>query len=271
MRPWILHYAKQGIKEFAISSSGNSAISAAKYCKEAGLALYVFVRPDIEAPKISILRRNENVVLSLSKTPQRDCIRFAKIKKIINLRASRDDNALLGYEEIARELCHQLPAADNIFIPASSGATLEGMYQGFKKDSHRPPSFFAVQTAKVHPIASYFDKDFLKENTSYATSIVDNIAHRKDRIIKIIEETGGGGFVISNKELEQARALLIAADKWLMTTDTQSVKIGQQSEGISSRAELGWHSVLSFAGFLKWQRQNLEIAEDKISVCIFTD
>jgi threonine synthase len=200
------------------------------------------VSPDIDQAKISALQGNPSVVLHLSKTPRKDSIQHCKKSAIINLRASTDDNALVGYRDIALELTEQLPHIDNIFVPTSSGATLEGMYLGYRMTT--TPRLFAVQTTKVHPIASYFDKDFVSEKISHATAIVDRVAHRRDRVIKIIEETGGGGFVISNKELEEARKIL---------------------------GKVGWQSALAFAGFLKWQTQNPRKKADKVSVCIFTD
>ncbi len=255
MGSWISHYLERGIREFAISSSGNSAISAAEFCAGKNVKLHVFVSPNIEKYKISRLRSEKNIILNISKTPRRDAIRLAKGKNIVNLRASKDDNALIGYQDIAFELTQQLPSIDNIFIPTSSGATLEGIYGGFKGGkTQKMPAFFVIQTAKVHPIANYFDQDFTKEKASHATAIVDRVAHRRDRVIEIVKETGGGGFVISNKELEEAKKILDGNGGW------------------HSHAPSGaWHSALSFAGFLKWQKQNPKTQAKKISVCIFTD
>ena len=254
MKPWIEYYLARGIKEFAISSSGNSAISAAKFCAENSLRLHVFVSPDIDRAKMSALQGNPSVVLYVSKTPRKDSLQYCKKSASTNLRASTDDNALVGYQDIALELIQQLPSIDNIFIPVSSGATLEGMYLGYRRRGTNTPRLFAVQTTKVHPIASYFDRDFTSEKTSHARAIVDNVAHRRDRVIKIIEETGGGGFVISTKELEEAKKIL---------------------------GKVGWQSALAFAGFLKWSRfarsgearqtQNTRKKADRVSVCIFTD
>lgn len=264
--PWIEYYRKQGIAEFAIASSGNSAISAAKYCAENKLKLQIFVSPKLEQNKEFLLVQyaaqplrglgGTAITLSRTKTPRRDAIRFCKKNKAVNLRASTDNSALIGYRSIAFELMGQLPRIDNIFIPTSSGATLEGVYDGFKEALPPPsaagglPSFFTVQTAKVHPIASYFDKDFKRENKSYATAIVDNIAHRRKRVIKICEKTGGGGFVISNKELKEARVMLCK---------------------ISDVPHIEWQSALAFAGFLKWRARNLKESDKKISACLFTD
>jgi threonine synthase len=277
MKPWIERYAKRGLKELAISSSGNSAISAGRFCADVGITLHVFVSPHIDEGKRARIGKYKNVILRVTRTPNRDAFRFCKERGIVNLRASKDNFALDGYRDIAFELMEQLPRIDNIFIPTSSGATLEGMYNGFYvattpsafggdpsfvRRGVDTPSFFAVQTTKVHPIASYFDKDFAVEKTSPATAIVGRVAHRRDRVLEIIKETGGGGFVISNTELEGAREILQAA-----RMGSDPVASGSDPGNL----DFGWHSVLSFAGFLKWQKQNLEIAKQQTSVCLFTD
>lgn len=253
IKPWVENYVKRGIKEFAISSSGNSAISAAKYCAENNVKLHVFVRPNIEKQKISRFEENKNVILNLSKTPRKDAIQFSRKNNVVNLRASLDDIALIGYRNITFELIKQLPRIDNIFIPTSSGATLEGIHSGYKetrnKRQARAPSMYAVQTSRIHPIAGYFDKAFTSEEISHAKAIVDKVAHRKNRIIEIIKETGGGGFVISNQEIELAQNQL---------AETVSVRVGV-------------HSALAFAGFLKWQKQNFIKAKRQTSVCLCTD
>jgi len=256
VKPWISHYAKLGAKELAISSSGNSAISAAKYCEEMGIKLTVFMSPRADAPKIELLKSNKNIIFNITKTPNKDAFRFCRKNNVINLRASRDDGAIMGYENIARELIKQLPHIDNIFVPTSSGATLQGIYNVTGSDPVTSPALFAVQTTRVYPIAGYFDKNFTPENTSYATAIVDRIARRRDRIIKILESTGGGGFVISNKELEEANKILGACP----------AKLRPQAERSG-----GWQSALAFAGFLKWRKQNPSLRNRQVSVCLFTD
>jgi len=247
--PWIEYYAKQGVKEFAIASSGNAAVSAARISARRGLELNIFLSKNSYA--IEVLEGEsstyKHIKIRFGQTSRKSAIQFCnKNKDIINLRASTDDIALIGYKQISYELAEQLPRIDNIFIPTSSGATLEGVYLGFKEKTSKIPAFYAVQTTKVHPIASYFDKDFAREETSYATAIVDNIAHRRDKIIKICEETGGGGFVISRKELRDADVIL---------------------RDIPHK----WQSALAFAGFLTWQKKNIRKARKSVSVCLFTD
>jgi len=261
MEHWISHYAKQGARDLAISSSGNSAISAAKYCGEKNIKLHIFVSHNTPKEKFESLIAYKNISLNITKTPNKDAFRFCAERGIQNLRASRDDIALEGYKDITLELIKQLPQIDNIFIPTSSGATLQGIYEAHAGGSTpriKTPAIFAVQTAKVHPVAGYFDKDFLTEEISRATAIVDKVAHRRDQLIETIKQTGGGGFVISNKGLEEAKKAL-------------KDDAGLASLAGYSRAELGWHSALAFAGFLKWRAQNPARASKEISVCLFTD
>ncbi|MBI1888447.1 MAG: pyridoxal-phosphate dependent enzyme [Candidatus Spechtbacteria bacterium] len=227
----------------------DSALSAAHVCDEIDAKLHAFVSPRLDRNKILRLKECKSVILHVTSTPRKDAFQFSKENGLINLRASSDDKALAGYKEIAFELLTQLEKVDQLFVPTSSGATLIGIFQGFKERGKKVPALYAVQTARVHPMASYFDKDFTQESVSYATSIVDNIARRKDEVIKILKESGGGGFIISNSELLEAR------------------KVFEQSE---AECALGWQSLLSFAGFLKWRKQSVD-TKKKISVCICTD
>ena len=238
MARWISSYAAEGVRELAISSSGNSAISAAKYCDERNIKLYVFVSPSAPKEKFARLKGYKNIVLAVTKTPNRDAFRLCKERGISNLRASKDDAALEGYNDIALELIEQLPRTDNIFIPTSSGATLQGIHQGYVRGS----------TPHIK-VPALFDKAFIDENVSRATAIVDRVAHRKDRVVEIVRETGGGGFVISNNELEEAQNILSG----------------------TVLDEIGVHSVLAFAGFLKWREQNSQVSKQQTSVCLFTD
>jgi len=148
MELWISHYAEQGARELAISSSGNSAISAVKYCDEGNIKLHVFVSYNISKEKLERLDAYKNISLNITKTPNKDAFRFCKEQGISNLRASKDDMALEGYKNIALELVKQLPQIDTIFIPTSSGATLQGIYEahvGGSTPHIKTPALFAVQ------------------------------------------------------------------------------------------------------------------------------
>lgn len=261
MGPWIEYYIKQGQEKFVVSSSGNSAAAAAKVCAEKNVKLTIFMHPDDKSHRLEDIKDVGDISVKLSKTPKRDAFQFSEKHNIPNLRASTDDNALEGYKEIAFEIIEQIPKINNIFIPTSSGATLEGIFLGFEEKSKKSPSLYAVQTTKVHPIAGDFDNDFKNENKSYASAIVDNIAHRKDMLVEIIKETKGSGLVISNASLMKARNEL---RKDQNIYDKLFTAVG----GVEPSR---WQSALAFAGFLKWQAQHPNKAKNEVSVCLFTD
>ncbi len=199
---------EQGIKSAVISSSGNAAISAALYCKNAGIKLQVYVSSKINHAKLKILEESGYDIKKTDK-PISAAIKYAKENHAANLRQSTDPNAIFGYEAIAGELENQISKIDAVFLPVSSGATLVGIASGFKKIGYLP-SFHMVQTEAVHPLSSLFDQNFRKKKESLADAIVAKFTHHEDEILKIVKKSNGFGWVISNHEM-------IAARKWLVS------------------------------------------------------
>ncbi len=197
----------KGIKEAVISSSGNAAISAAKYCQMANIILTVFVSPKINKSKLDELEKLAIKIIQSSR-PISDAFKYSKEKNIYNLRPSRDPVGHIGYSTIAYELDQEVGKVDAIFFPVSSGTTLVGVAQGYKKLGYIP-KLFVVQTTAVHPIASQFDSDFKKTLTSLANSLAAKYSPREKEIAKIIKKSHGGGWVISDEEM-------IAARNWLL-------------------------------------------------------
>ncbi|MBI5452751.1 PLP-dependent lyase/thiolase [Candidatus Gottesmanbacteria bacterium] len=197
-------------KSAVISSSGNAAISAAYYCQMAGIDLQVFVSPKVNQAKLNIL---EKLGCKVTKTvkPISAAIKYAKENKSANLRQSTDPNAIFGYENIAYELNEQVPGIDAIFLPVSSGTTLAGIACGFRKIGYLP-SFHLVQTEAVHPLASLFDHKFIPRKESLADAIVAKFTPRHDEILEIINKSKGFGWVISDKEMRNARHWLLLHD-----------------------------------------------------------
>ena len=215
---WISFWHWKGAKECAIASSGNSAVSAAAYCQKAGMRLHAFVSEKISPKYLERLQAFPGVTIYKGKLPRKEAIQFVNKQHIPGLFSSKDDLALEGYKTIAFEIVEQVPRRlQHIFVPVSSGATVEGIYQGFRALSQQTgglslrwdnpisvPALYVVQTARVHSIAEEFDSDFSEEDTSAAKSIVDRVAPRRQRISEIVKNTGGSGYVIAQKELEEA-------------------------------------------------------------------
>lgn len=230
-------------KNLVISSSGNAAISAAHYCKSAGINLYVFLPKNIQSEKIKIIEGLGGKIF-LSKRPLSDSIKFSNLKKYKNLRPSVDPAGIEGYKTIALELLTQIGEITDIFLPVSSATCLVGVAEGFAEIGTFP-RFYACQSTKTYQIASFFDKDFVKTKTSLAKSLVDKVALRKNQALEIIKKSKGFGWVISDEQI-------LNALNWL-----KQQKIETSAEG-----------ALAVAALWKARAKNFKIG--KKVVCILT-
>ena len=190
---------QEGIKNIALSSSGNAAISAASYAGLAGMKLTIFISPKINRQKREILK-NKSVRLIETPKPVSSCIKFCRENNIYNLRPSADPIGYTGYQTIAYELNDAYPHIDAVFIPQSSGTILKGVYEGFKRIS-KIPKIYAIQSQSVHPVAQNFDSDFKHKDKSLIDAIVARVTPRKKDIINIINKSDGSAFVISDEEM----------------------------------------------------------------------
>ena len=202
-------YEKRGDKKFSISSSGNAAIAAAKYIQEknknsAGLSLEIFIGERISQEKKSALiaLADENIKVSEKERPLQSLLETIKLG-VRSLRQSTDDTALIGYETLAQELA-EIPNLSAIFIATSSGTTAESL-GGFFLARKNPPEIHIVQTSSCHPMSALFDtRENLKE-ISTASAITDKVAHRREHIMKIVSETKGSGWIVSNEDIKLAQ------------------------------------------------------------------
>jgi threonine synthase len=222
-------YKQKGEKNFIISSSGNAAISAISYSQLFNTKIHVFVSKFIQKDKLNRLLakvgikgfnkealqteeaievRKGNVMLHFSKRAKSDSFKFEKKSKFKNLRGSKDDLAIEGFKTLGFELQEQAAEADSVFIPCSSGTSAMGIYKGYTERKTKCPQIHVVQNSRINPIASFFDKEFLTSKSSLASAIVDRVAHRKNEVIKAIQDTGGSGWVVSDNEINTAKALM---------------------------------------------------------------
>ena len=52
------------------------------------------------------------------------------------------------------------------------------------------------------------EKNFIEEENSLATAIVDKVAHRKEKVMQTIKNSRGSGWVINNEEIKSAIKLV---------------------------------------------------------------
>ena len=208
-------YLKENINHFAISSSGNAALASAYYIKELNenrenkIKLEILIGRHIATNKQRKLEefKDENISITMHDRPLQTLFTITKDPAIRALRQSNDDLALIGYESLAEELLtiHQLEA---VFVGTSSGTTAQALAQYFIKNNHKV-EIHIVQTSTCNPIAKEFvDNNVIEiEENSIADAIVDHTALRKDNLIKLIKETNGNGWIVTNNQIKIAQEL----------------------------------------------------------------
>jgi threonine synthase len=234
----ISHYYSKGIKSFAISSSGNAAISAGNLVKIIpDINLDIYISNNINPEKINKLMdlNSKRIKIIQCLKPKSDAIINSRKNNQVNLRASADEYALIGYKTIAYELENEAKSSDGIFIPTSSGTAALGIALGFKDLGIEIP-IYLCQTTKIFSIASEYDSDFTPTKTSIADAIVDRVALRKRELIRVINDSNGDAFVLSDE------MLYIAKEKLQM-----------------SGKKYSFNSLLSLAGFLKAKAKGVRI------------
>lgn len=231
-------HAKAGQNAFAISSSGNAALAAILAIQNHNrnnphnpVTLRIFIGKNIDAEKkqrlISEITDSSAITIEQVERPKQTVFQLEKEGNIVSLRQSTDDTALQGYTELAQEL-DKIEQLQAIFIPTSSGTTAQGLGAAFKVLKNKP-QIHIVQTDACHPIAQEFDTTFSPTKISLAGAIVDMVAHRKKEVVKIVQESQGSGWIISDTELKEIRDMV------------------KKHTGLS----LSYNSLLSIAGLKK--------------------
>lgn len=202
----ISRVSQDGRKALVLSSSGNAAISAAAYCNLAKINLFVFVPSIINEVK---LKKIEKLGIKIFQGPRpvSEAVKFAKNNSYFNLRPSANKFGSEGYQTISFELAANQGKIDDLFLPVSSGVALVGIAEGFKKLGFMP-RLHICQPASICPIASTFDKDYPSERTSLADSLVARSVPLKKKVIDLVEESQGTGWVIENKRIVSAQKTL---------------------------------------------------------------
>lgn len=191
-----------GHQALVISSSGNAAISAASYCRLAGIKLKVYVSPRINKGKLRKIKAL-GVEVETSEKAVSEAERFSKKNNVLNLRPSVEKFGSEGYKSLAFELDECLGKIDSLFVPVSSGTSFSGLGAGYRELGYLP-MMYAIQTTAVCPIASQFDFDYVPSKFSLADALVARVTKRKDEVLNLIRDSGGGAFVIDDDQITKA-------------------------------------------------------------------
>lgn len=233
------------IHEAVLFSSGNALISLIKYSRELDLEFKInaVVSKSINPDKLQLIQSlisGTNNELIISESPKKDAIKISAEKQIPNLRVSIDNDIVKGYWSLGFEIYSVIKNMDNadvsIFVPASSGTALVGLAEGLFMhlgSEFKMPKIYVCQTQSIHP----FVESEISDEKSKADAIVDSIGLRSSQIQKIVKETGGEVFAVTNDELDFAKNYI-------------------EQKAISN---LSYNSLLSIAGFLKSSKSKMNI------------
>jgi len=235
-------YTKEGFDNFVISSSGNAGLAAIMFIKnynktaQKPLKLAVFVGEKINETKLRPLEelKDENIEIKQVERPKQQAFLEGKKDATLFLRQSTDDSSLEGYKSLAEEL-NEIENLEAIFVPTSSGTTVEALGKYFE-DLNQTPQIHIVQTESCNPIASEFmEWNKMDVEDSIASAIVDNVSHRKDAVVKIVQNTKGNGWIITNSEIKSA-INLIKEDTEIETSPNSALAVA----GLIKARESGW-------------------------------
>jgi threonine synthase len=208
-----LRHAQPHLRWITISSSGNAAISAAAYAGLAGLKVAAFVAPSTPVGKVTRLRRLGAEVLVSSRALS-IAAELARKRGIPNLRPSTDPLAIEGFQSIGWELQDRIEAVDGIFSFVSSGTSFVGIGRAFgakaPADLSWTTGLHAVQGSGASPIAGEYDPRDIVEPQSRLGALGARKTRRVGEAKRLINESGGRGWVMLDAEADQAQSLLLA-------------------------------------------------------------
>ena len=235
------HYAAAGDHRFAITGSGNAALAAALYVQEwnAGktteqLELDIFIGNHISGHKADKLKAlaSDCIRVTLKERPLQ-ALTQAMNEGVRSLRQSTDDEALVGYEQLAAELAGEKDVGA-VFIGTSSGTTAQALATYFIQNK-LPIQVHIVQTPSCHPLVEAFETYDGPDELSVADAIVDRTALRKDALIPVMKKTGGRGWIATNDDIAAAQDMAAEhADLEISVNSALSVA------GAMKAAALGW-------------------------------
>jgi threonine synthase len=241
-------HVQEGKREFAISSSGNAAISAINILKNTEYSLHIFLSSKLQVAKIHRLVKAvgdevssdifkgkdtvfENFNFYFSQKPLSNLFSFCKDKEVVSLRGSTDEYGYEGFKTIAYEIFDI--DADSLFLPVSSGTSAKGIFEGYEENKKIIP-FHLVQTTKVNTLVHRFDKDYTPSVNSIADAIVDRIGHRVREIEDIIKTSDGSGWIIGDQEIQKAQEVL--KDSNILTSNESAMTLA----AVIKAKEKGW-------------------------------
>ena len=212
-----------GFPVFGCASTGNLANSVSAHAARLGLPCYVFIPNDLEPNKIlgsAIYGPNIVAVEGNYDDVNRLCTQIADRYgwgfANINLRSYYAEGAKTMGFEVAEQLGWRYP--DHLVSPVAGGTLLPRIYKGFREFREvglvegTLPKIHAAQPAGSAPVIKALElglefPDPVKPNTIAKSLAIGNPADGF-QVIRVVNETGGAGAMVSDDEILDAIELL---------------------------------------------------------------
>lgn len=205
---------QQGISNVIEDSSGNGGASVAAYGAAAGMKTTILVPAYTQAAKIAQIRAyGAEVILVPGPREATESKAFEMASEVFY--ASHNwhpffiqGTKTLGYE-IWEDLNYELP--DNVVIPGSAGSNVIGIYTAFRElmnsgETDRMPKIFVSQPANCSPLHNALHENKSgDEKFEFLPTVAEGTAIknpiRLDKMVDIINETGGGTVTLTEEEI----------------------------------------------------------------------
>jgi threonine synthase len=212
---------------FGCASTGNLAGSVAAHAARLGLPCYVFIPHDLEPNKIlgaAIYKPTVVAVEGNYDDVNRLCTQIADRYgwgfANINLRSYYAEGAKTMGFEIAEQLGWRYP--DHVVSPVAGGTLLPRIFKGLRElrevglMTGELPRIHAAQPTGCAPVIRALDAglefpDPVKPNTVAKSLAIGNPADGF-QVVKVVNETGGSGAMVSDDEILDAIELLASTE-----------------------------------------------------------
>ena len=216
-----------GFQVFGCASTGNLAGSVAAHAARLGLPCYVFIPDNLEPNKVigaAIYRPTVVAVNGNYDDVNRLCTQVADRYgwgfANINLRSYYAEGAKTMGFEIVEQLGWRYP--DHIVSPVAGGTLLPRIYKGLREFKEvglvggTLPKIHAAQPSGSAPVVRALEAGLefpepVKPNTIAKSLAIGNPADGF-QVVKVVNETGGSGAMVSDDEILDAVQLLASTE-----------------------------------------------------------
>lgn len=212
---------EKGHKSIYIVSSGNAALSTAKFAKEAGIECLCYVPEKTSQDKQDLIKKF-GAKLELIPGFYEDVYRAVVDRNLLgwNVTSGQNPYRIEGGKTMAYEIFEQLGSVpDVIVIPSGNGGCLAATWKGFvelKKlgKIHKLPKMICVQITGAAPIKIAFEQNkpyvVLGDiEDSVAEGIIAQESYNSPQAVQALQESGGYVIEVNDDEVIHALKTII--------------------------------------------------------------